>query len=399
MSGSGKAFSAAASALGYAYQFRYSLVVALRRLRRELAWQISLETADDVEVSGSSDTALLQLKHRAKTTPMTDVGADLWKTLRVWSEGIKAGRFDPMATEFLLVTTAELTPGTAVAQLSSDKATRDEDAAKATLKQIAGKRSNKALAPAYTAFSRLTDAELSALLESMTILTRESDISQLDEDLRDLCFSAARREHLVPFLERLEGWWFRRCLQQLAQPNSQGILAEELDSFFTDLREQFRELNLPIDWDIELIDAEVADFGDKTFVHQLRMLSVSDKRVGFAVRDYLKAFTQRSRWARDGLLLVGELDRYERQLVAEWDRMFTRMVDNLGPESVEAEKTQKARELYDWVESVADFRVRPECSEPFVARGSYQLLADGRRVGWHPDFMARLVGLLEPASK
>ena len=41
-------FSAAASALGYLYQVRYALFEALRRLRNDLEFSVSLETIDDV---------------------------------------------------------------------------------------------------------------------------------------------------------------------------------------------------------------------------------------------------------------------------------------------------------------------------------------------------------------
>ena len=232
----------------------------------------------------------------------------------------------------------------------------------------------------------------------MTVVAGEDDITELDEELRDLCSAAVRRDQLDPFLERLEGWWFRRCLQQLAQTGSPGITGDDLDSFFTDLRDQFRPTNLPIDGDVHVLEPQLDDFHDKVFVHQLRFVSIGEKRISFAVRDYLRAFTQRSRWSRDGLLLVGELEKYEQRLIEEWELVFERMIEEVGTEAAEEEKLRVAKEIYAWVES-ADFHIRPECNEPFVTRGSYQLLSDNCRVGWHPDFIVRLAGLFEPASE
>lgn len=389
-------FSAAAAALGYAYQFRYSLVVSLRRLRRDLGWQIALETADDIEIVGISESELLQLKMRAPATTLHDSGADLWKTLRVWCEGVAASRFDPANTLFYLVTTAVVKPGSAAAHLLQDN--RNVAGALAILEEVARDSKNRALAAAFSAFIGLTKEQRLELLESVTVVAGEKDITDLDQELGDVCAAAVRRDHLNAFLERLEGWWFRRCLRQLASPGTEAMLAEELESFFDELREQFRAENLPIDWDISLLKPEVLEFSDKTFVHQLRLVTISDKRIGFAVRDYFRAFTQRSRWTRDGLLLVGELERYERKLVEEWERSFERMTSELGPEAAENEKQKAAQELYAWVESGADFPIRRDCNEPFVTRGTYHILADGSRVGWHPDFLARLMGLLEPAG-
>ena len=362
-----------------------------------MGWQISIETADDVEIAGPSESDLLQLKLRAPATTLTDAGTDLWKTIRVWSEGIAAERFEPTRTNFVLVTTASVTPGSAISMLLAND--RDPVAAVARLKNVAQLSGNQAHKAAYDAFLTLSEGQRQALFDSVTVLPGASDIAALEEDLRDLCAAAVRRDQVDAFLDRLEGWWFRRCLKQLSGPGSLGILAEELDSTFTDLREQFRETNLPIDWDIDLLAPQVSDFDGNTFVHQLRLASISDRRIGFAVRDYLRAFTQRSRWSREGLLLFGELDRYERRLIEEWERVFERVLDDLGTLAAEEEKVKAAREVYAWVESSADFHIRPDCNEPFVTRGSFHLLADDMQVGWHPDFLMRLVSVLEPAAE
>lgn len=41
-----------------------------------------------------------------------------------------------------------------------------------------------------------------------------------------------------------------------------------------------------------------------------------------------------------------------------------------------------------------DIRIREKCQAPFVMRGSYHILADQRKVGWHIDFEERLKQLL-----
>ena len=36
-----------------------------------------------------------------------------------------------------------------------------------------------------------------------------------------------------------------------------------------------------------------------------------------------------------------------------------------------------------------------QCQEPFITRGSYHILSDKQKVGWHPEFQNRLKFLLE----
>jgi hypothetical protein len=389
-------FSAVASALGYAYQFRYALVLALRRLPEEMGWAVALEAADDIEVSSAAEVELVQLKHRAPATVLTDSSPDLWKTLRVWSEGISAGRLDPLNARLLLVTTASVRPGSVAACLT-DSGDRDVATALDLLRNVVVTSSNVASSTAYGAFKGLKADQQEQLLNAIIVLATQANITELDDELGSMCLFAVRREHLRPFIERLEGWWFRRCLQQLAQPGGAAILAEEIEGVFADLRDQFRSTNLPIDVDLEFAEAQSEDFADRVFVHQLKIARIGGSRIDFAIRDYLRAFTQRSRWSRDGLLLVGELERYERRLVEEWSRSFERIRDELGDAAADEEQERAAQQLYSWVES-ADISIRSECNEPFVVRGSYQMLSDEQRVGWHPDFAARLVALLEPSA-
>jgi hypothetical protein len=98
---------------------------------------------------------------------------------------------------------------------------------------------------------------------------------------------------------------------------------------------------------------------------------------------------------REDLLLVGELDRYESRLIEEWQIYFEQMREELGEEAAEEQKLKSARALYDWVAARANIPIRPRCDEPFVTRGSFHMLADDLKVGWHPDFAKRVKELLE----
>jgi hypothetical protein len=70
------------------------------------------------------------------------------------------------------------------------------------------------------------------------------------------------------------------------------------------------------------------------------------------------------------------------------------MRDELEQDAVEEVKQKAARDVYKWVETTIK-PIRANVTEPFVTRGSYQMLSDRLRVGWHPEFMTRLRHLLE----
>ena len=90
------------------------------------------------------------------------------------------------------------------------------------------------------------------------------------------------------------------------------------------------------------------------------------------------------------------LDKYEERLIDEWEHAFVAMEDDLAQcvGITEDEKVKEGRKLFTEIEK-RDIRIRPKCQEAFVMRGSYQILANQLRVGWHKDFYERLKELLK----
>ena len=387
-------FSATDSALGYLYQVRLALLSSMRRLARDASFTVYLETLDDVvfEEAGSA-VELLQLKHhRERAANLTDSSPDLWKTLRVWMEG-RANATISTDGQLFLVTTSAVGDGSAASMLLVED--RDVDEAVKRLSTTATTSTSNTNEPAYKLFRGMTEDERTRLLESVVVLPNAPSIDETGSALRQEARLAVRREHLNPFLSRLEGWWFGRALRQMIAVDTPPILSNELESEIDDLREQFKLDALPVDQDI--LDAEVDDeaYENAVFVHQVKLTGVSNRRVLTAIRDYYRAFEQRSRWMREDLLLVGELDRYEQHLREEWELEFDRISDELGDAAAEDAKRKAAQVVYIWVEKSC-FPIREMVRHPSMSRGSLHILADRMRVGWHPDFMDRLKHLLEP---
>jgi hypothetical protein len=393
------AFSAADSVLGYLYQLRVALLWALRRLKIDNTFLVSIETLDDVAFEGASGvlTDLLQTKlHRNRETTITDASVDLWKTLRVWIEGIKDNQV-PSGTVLQLLTTATAPDGTIAARLRTQN--RDGDAALKAMESTAQSSTNKENAAAYAAFLALDLQGRRALVDSIIVLDQAPSTSDLDADLRAEVFWAVDRAHHDAFLQRLEGWWLRRCIKQLTSDDrSDRISGTELEQQMADLREGFKQDALPIDDDVlnTIIDeATYAKHETSNFVRQLELIAASKKRIASAVRDYYRAFEQRSRWVRNDLLHVGECEKYERRLLEHWEAVFEAMKNELGAEVAEAERQRAGRDVLKWAET-ATLPMRSSVTEPFVSRGSLHMLADEIRLGWHPEFRDKISALLAP---
>lgn len=389
----GSSFSAAASAAGYLYQVRLALLESLTRLRVGDAFSVSIETLDDVAFDTGTSFELLQAKHHINDQAnLTDSSADLWKTIRVWADALTSGILTPDGCCFL-VTTSTVKSGSIASYLQSGP-NRDISKAITRLNSIAASSPSKTNKVSYEAYRALRPDQKEALLEAVFIVDSSPNILDLESRLKKELYHAVDIEFLDSFVSRLEGWWFSRTVTQLLDPAPKWILSEELEAEKRNLRDQFRKDNLPVDEDVLSETVDAASYQDQAFVHQLRLAGIGSKRIYYAIREFYRAFTQRSRWISESLVFVGELGKYEDRLIEEWELAFAQMEDELGVSAAEEAKTKAASQLYKWVETHSHPTIRERVVNPVIARGTYQILANRLDVGWHPDFSKRIKVLL-----
>jgi hypothetical protein len=389
-------FSARPQALGYLHQVRFSLLLILEREES----RISIESLDDLvlEESGNS-LELLQLKHHATQAMLTDSSPDLWKTLRVWSTHAINGNFTLPGTILSLITTSLASDDSAASYLKPGPS-RNPQQAYQMLLGVAEKSDNAQLFPSFKAFIDLPEATRELLVHSIYVLDNSPDILHSRELINKALRSAVRREHRENLIERLEGWWFDKVVANLRGlvPSITGF---EVYDKIREIAEQFNPDALPIDY-YQAVPPEGVDpeSDRRMFVEQLRAISVRNRRIEKAILDYYRAFEQRSRWVREELLVGDEITEYEYRLIDELERIRLDFEDEHKIHSLSEEKLQEiGRQLLRWVEQIADLRIRPNVSEPYVMRGSYHILADNPipRVWWHPKFMERLALLISKA--
>ncbi|KYC35705.1 hypothetical protein WA1_07820 [Scytonema hofmannii PCC 7110] len=245
-------------------------------------------------------------------------------------------------------------------------------------------------------FTRTKESEL-LLVDSIQILDYSPNIIDLTPKIKEKLV-AVRREHRNSVYERLEGWWFGKVVQHLRDNSVNFISGFEVRDKICEINDQFKPDALPIDFfDLEIPEQFAMSQDKRRFVAQLKEIAVNNKRIEKAILDYYKAFEQGSRWAREELLFGGEIEKYEKRLIDEWERYMLALQDEMPDSSENELEHQKfGREVFKWMEQKADIRIRSQVTEPYVMRGSYHILADQNppRVHWHPKFLERLTQLL-----
>lgn len=376
---------ASASATGYLFQCRCALLAGLKAIADSPQVNISLETFDDVAFeSGGFPIQLIQTKHQVtRHGSLTDNSVDLWKTLANWAELTGADYEMPFRTKFTLITTGVAPEASAASFLRLRD--RGEQQADDLLRAAAARSKNKHNAPGHAAYTELPDDVRLSLLKAICILDASPNIIDLrDEIVREVRY-ATSHDHLDALVERLEGWWFGVVIKALSSHVPTAIPVLAIDGKIDELREQFRRDALPVDYaDASPTPDVVADLDKRPFVNQLRRIKVGARRIEFAIRDYYRASEQRSRWAREALLLDGELANYERQLTEAWEPRFETMCEEVQL-AAEGPRIGAAQTLFKWVEQEANFALR-SVDDHFMTHGSYHILSNSYKVGWHPEF-------------
>jgi hypothetical protein len=376
---------AAASAIGYLFQCRYALLAGLRALPDMPQLLISIEKFDDVAFEASGEpTELIQTKHHiAKTGDLTDGNVDLWKTIGIWLKRVIEDIEAPFRMKFALLTTA-LAPDKSAASFLRMR-DRDEEDANKLLMKAAKSSKNKQVDAVCKAYLELPDQVRLSLLRSVMILDGSPNIIDVRDEIARNLHHAAPRDQIDKLVERLEGWWFGAVIRAISAATPEAIPVLAIEQRVDELREQFKRDALPVDFEAVVPSGTViAELDKRSFVRQLRTVAIGPKRIEYAIRDYYRASEQRSRWAREDLLIDGELEHFERELTEAWEPRHASIVEEAESSSPE-QKIVLGQTLFKWVEQEASFPLRT-VRERFLTHGSYHILANRFAVGWHPDF-------------
>jgi hypothetical protein len=395
-------FSAAPQALGYLYQARVALALLLQASDETT---IKVEALDDIELHealAAESLALVQLKHHVSPAVLTDTSSDLWKSLRVWAEQSASHSFVVSDTRIMLLTTAKVNEGSAASFLAETR--RNVDQAHSILMSVATKSANQSLEPCFSAFTGLPDAQRRALLSKIHVIPDQPDIARTRKYIEKLLRPAVRASHLSAYTDRVEGWWNDKVILHLLAKDPKldcGISGFELHEHTASAAESFHSESLPIDFlNSPVNDDDITAHSGRQYVRQLESIMVSSKIIRKAILDHHRAYNQRHRWLKDGLLFSDELEMYEDRLRDEWERFFEHHCCELDAANTSA-LVEAGRRVLRWAELECALRIRPRVDADFVRRGCFHILADRSppEIRWHPNFTAEMHAAMVTAAK
>lgn len=380
--------------LGYLYQIRYALFLLLDS--DDERSNISIEKFDDVSFTEGYNTKdRIQLKHHIKSKgSLSNASSDMWRTIKVWADLISKDRDILDSTKFIIITTSNATEKSAAGYLKPMN--RNTDKAYKILKNITKTSESESNSKYYKAFNDLGEHISRKLINNIYIIDNACNIIDVKEKILKYIKFASRPEHEDAIFERLEGWWYKNSIEYLVSDNPTFINQRQIRTFISDIRDEYSKENLPIDIDEEFNIEEIfSKYENRIFCEQLKLINIGSGRLKKAISDYYKSYTQRSKWAKDGLIYVNEVEKYEERLIDEWERLYLEMEEELEylDDSIKDKwKINYGRDLYKKI-SDKNINIRKECIEPFIMRGSYHDLANRMEIGWHIEFREKLNNL------
>ena len=393
-------FSADKQALGYTYQARFAL---LRLLQLPEDTAVLMEKDDDLDfVDDKGIKTLASLKHKAKSDRLTDLSTDFWKSLRIWLARYNRDGRSECTLRFFIFTTSVVAENSFLAHfLPTEK--NDASIVLPFAQEALSATQSKVIKPIKAEFDQLSEDEKIDFLSRVVIFGNSPRIDDVPELIIGQHMRTVRREFRRPVYERLEGWWSDLVIKLLSGIRTSEVFGHEVSDKLSSITDEYKTDNLPINFRGEKPDGQIDPENDpRLFVAQLRGIGIKPNRIQNAIYDYYRAFKQRSSWARENVLLEGEVEEYEDRLVDEWGRYRDVIFEDLDDDCAESVLQAAGKELYKWAELNTDhLRIRERVSEPYVVRGNFHILANRRprpRVYWHPRFLERLDAILSGSS-
>lgn len=386
-------------ATGYLYQVSYALLLLLNA---DADARIFIEKIDDIQLNNNGNAIeALQLKHSIQGPPpnLTDRSVDLWKTLGNWADLSKLGLLGPQSV-LSLVTVARTGANSIPERLKENLHTRDNNAIESDLFGIASHPTPPdTLKSHFTKYCGLSLSDRRNLISRIRVIDQSPHILETPAQIKQKLQDPSRTVDDV--YKYLMGWWADRVRRHLVDQGN-GISKNELNRVLEDIRGQLRDDTLPLDFaDIEPPQEMFDNQAQLRFVQQLTMIEMQQSNIESAIRDYFRAFSEKTKWVDDQHVTLRELDRYERELVDHWYWYCERLKDEITDElDLPESKIKFGRKIfYDLMNDGNVPKIRPLVTSGYIRRGFYQILAHGHdsvkpKIWWHPDFIQKLQEVL-----
>ncbi|KRB08299.1 hypothetical protein ASD86_09240 [Lysobacter sp. Root690] len=390
------AHSAEAAALGFYYQALFGLATLVEQTSDEAA--VAIERLDDVEIVVDGNTLLYQLKHSlsAAPPPVTIASRALWKTVKVWIDLLP--NLSLSETTLHLVVVGSIPSGSPLTSLlvsGSDRGAlleaMQKEAGRVIDERIAAEQAGVKKLPhddranGCEAFFELGATEKLNLLRRMRVQQGSDTIDKIETRVAG-SLSLLPMAHRPMIARRLVEWWDRQVLYSLCGKRERFITRIELQHQITEILGDIEEERLIPDFMTAIPPKDYQPNG--MIARQIELVEGRDHDLTVAIREEWRARAQRSKWINENPAMASVINEYDLLLRERWSDRHIPIVDECS-DALEPYKREAGLKLLRWAHHEAAAAVpaiSAGWSGQYYVSGSFQVLAIGLEVGWHPDY-------------
>lgn len=381
--------SAAGSNAGFSFQFERAL---FRLAESSENFVVGIETDDDVAVRCADGSHLLeQNKHSiSDNIPFSDRSKDLWKTLKIWLEAIDAGEVSTEVTDFHMVTN-KLVPIEYIVQKIS-QAEKDEDIRTCiTALEIAANEPSEAIAffaqCVLRKDSRLNLHRLIGKCRLIDASYQSAGIKLRQETIAYLQLPSWCKNYADSIIDELLGWLHQIALLTWQEKKPCWIRRNQfVDQMHAIIDRRKRQITR--ERAENLIPVTTVDVGQEKgqpFVKQLHLITDDIGIVDNSIRDFIRCNIEKIRLSKEGNITDEDWKSFEATLQSRWEKIRARVI-RMSQGHNKNEQDIGFEIFTDTTEAHREKLAGIDTEQVYLTAGTYHLLANMIRLGWHPKF-------------
>lgn len=368
--------SAPGQYLGYGLQ---DVRLCHHLLKAPAGAKVSLEFIEDTAIHGDGQLLLEQSKSAISGNPISDSSQELWKSFANWATLCASGQVDPSITRFRMYVCPQK-KGDLASRLHAALDDTDADALLTKIgKKVKAGEEEIGCNPKILEF-------LSANLDVRRTIIRNFElIVETDpiEPIREVIQFSVLPESLDDFCRYAIGS-AKTQVAELIRSKKPPIIDATL--FRSQLGSFIRKhgalgLLLPTTERPEAARVNTIINAAPVFVQQLLKVNMGNEHVVGAVSDFLRSDADRTVWAAEGRIVEESLEELNQALESHFILIRDEVEDLHSHRDEEVRGRQVYRQCVQRQESLEGRSV-----PSYFIVGTFNLLADSARVGWHPRF-------------
>ena len=388
--------TAGAQAIAFDYQFYYFMCLALDLRHGD---KVGFEVKDDVHIDQKDGTTtLFQAKHTIsnkadkKTENLATLDVDLWKTISIWADMIKADESILQNHYFYLVTNKGEGNNEFIESLTLFNSNNDVDKLFKTLIGLKNKTQNKEVKKYINNVLSLGKKKTRLFFLRLSI---ETNVDNIIDKVKNKIFEHCHQKDLVDavFESLSSNMNMAKYLDIKSRKNFEITFDDFNDRFGKCFRVAFEKKPLPTrTYPINLPD----NLEEQTFVKQL--LDIGETTTGSSrIIEYttqmLQVMNHLADWTENNIVLPTEMDEFQKEAVHKWRNEFRskyRQIErqiNSGSSiaDLETEIQELGLQLIDFLRR-ENLAIAGNTLGVELSNGHFYALSDKPEIGWHYDW-------------